>query len=268
MRSKEGTAMSFSKVIVITGASSGIGAELARQLAAQGHRLVLAARRREELEAVAERCGPETLAVVTDVRRRGDVEHLLERALDKRGQVDVWINNAGRGIARRVMDLTDEDVDEMMAVNLKSALYGMQVVVPHFMESGEGHLINVSSFLSRVPIATIRSVYSASKAALNSLTANLRMDLRQEFPNIHVSVVMPGVVTTEFASNALGEAPAVPPPPGALKAQSVEDVATAIANLIENPVPEIYTNPAAADVVRRYYDDVGAFEAGMGQAPR
>jgi short-subunit dehydrogenase len=267
MRSREDTGMSFSKVIVITGASSGIGAELARQLAVQGHHLVLAARRREELEAVAGQCGPETLAVVTDVRRRGDVEHLLERTLDKRGQVDVWVNNAGRGINRRVMELTDDDVDEMIAVNLKSALYGMQAIIPHFMESGEGHLINVSSFLSRVPLATIRSVYSASKAALNALTANLRMDLRQEFPNIHVSLVMPGLVATAFASNALGEAPAVPPLPGALKAQSVEDVATAIANLIENPVPEIYTNPAQANIVRRYYDDVGAFEAGFGQAP-
>jgi short-subunit dehydrogenase len=260
--------MSFCKVIVITGASSGIGAELARQLAAQGHKLVLAARRLEELEAVAEQCGPEALAVVTDVRRRGDVEHLRDRALDKRGQVDVWINNAGRGIARRVMNLTDDDVDEMMAVNLKSALYGMQTIVPHFMETGEGHLINVSSFLSRVPLATIRSAYSASKAALNSLTANLRMDLRQEFPNIHVSVVMPGVVTTEFASNALGEAPAVPPPPGAMKPQSVEEVAAAIVHLIENPVPEIYTNPASADIARRYYADVAAFEAGIGQPPR
>lgn len=260
--------MSISKVIVITGASSGIGAELARQLAAQGHKLVLAARRLEELEAVAGQCGPDTLAVVTDVRRRGDVEHLRDRALDKRGQIDVWINNAGRGIARRVMDLTDEDVDKMMAVNLKSALYGMQTIIPHFMETGEGHLINVSSFLSRVPLATIRSVYSASKAALNSLTANLRMDLRQEFPNIHVSVVMPGVVTTEFASNALGDAPPAPPPPGAMKPQSVEDVAAAIVKLIENPVPEIYTNPASADIARRYYADVAAFEAGMGQPPR
>ena len=259
--------MSSGKVIVVTGASSGIGAELARQLAAQGHRLVLAARRLEELEVVAAQCGPETLAVVTDVRRRGDVEHLLERALDKRGTVDVWINNAGRGIARRVMDLTDDDVDEMMAVNLKSAIYGMQVAVSHFMESGEGHLINVSSFLSRVPMSTIRSVYSASKAALSTLTANLRVDLRQEFPNIHVSLVMPGLVATEFAANSLGDAVPSTLPPGAMKPQSAEDVAAAIVNLIEHPVPEIYTNPASAAIVRRYYDDVGAFEAAMAGPP-
>ncbi len=254
-----------SKIIVITGASSGIGAELARQLAAQGHRLALAARREAELGEVASQCGPETLAVVTDVRRREDVERLRDRAIERFGHVDVWINNAGRGIGRPVLDLTDEDVDEIMAVNLKSALYGMQAIVPHFKERGTGHLVNVSSFLARVPLATIRSVYSASKAALNSLTANLRMDLRREYPNIHVSVVMPGLVATEFAGNALGRTPAVAPPPGVMKPQSAEEVAAAIVKLIDHPVPEIYTNPAQAEVARRYYEDVGAFEAGLAQ---
>ena len=256
-----------SKVIVITGASSGIGAELARQLAAQGHRLALAARRETELAAVASQCGPETLTVVTDVRRREDVERLRDRAIERFGHVDVWINNAGRGIGRPVLDLTDEDVDEIIAVNVKSALYGMQAIVPHFKERGEGHLVNVSSFLARVPMATIRSIYSAAKAALNSLTANLRMDLRREYPNIHVSVVMPGLVATEFAGNALGGTPAVAPPPGVMKPQSAAEVAAAIVNLIEHPVPEIYTNPTQAEVARRYYDDVGAFEAAMGQPP-
>jgi short-subunit dehydrogenase len=116
-------------------------------------------------------------------------------------------------------------------------------------------------------MATIRSIYSAAKAALNSLTANLRMDLRREYPNIHVSVVMPGLVATEFAGNALGGTPSVAPPPGVMKPQSAEDVAAAIANLIDHPVPEIYTNPAQAEVARRYYDDVGAFEAALGQPP-
>jgi short-subunit dehydrogenase len=259
--------MSDSKVIVITGASSGIGAELARQLAAQGHRLALAARREPELAAVASQCGPETLAMVTDVRRREDVERLRDRAIETFGHVDVWVNNAGRGIGRSVLDLTDEDVDEMMSVNLKSALYGMQAIVPHFKEREAGHLINVSSFLGRVPMASIRSVYSASKAALNSLTANLRMDLRREYPNIHISLVMPGLVATEFAGNALGGTPPVAPPPGVMKPQSAADVAAAIANLIDQPVPEIYTNPALAEIARRYYEDVGAFEAGFGPPP-
>ena len=254
--------MSVSKVIVITGASSGIGATLAKQLAPQGHRLVLAARREKELSEVAEQCGPEALAVVTDVTRRSDVERLRDRAIEKLGQVDVWINNAGRGIGKRVLDLTDEDVDEMITVNLKSALYGMQAILPHFVERGTGHLINISSFLGRVPMATVRSAYSAAKAALNSLTANLRMDLR-DHPGIHISLVMPGLVTTDFARNALGGTPTTAPPPGAMRPQTPEEAAAAIAKLIDHPVPEIFTNPALAEIARRYYEDVGAFEGGF-----
>jgi NADP-dependent 3-hydroxy acid dehydrogenase YdfG len=257
--------MSNSKVVVITGASSGIGAELARQLAARGHRLVLAARREKELGEVAAQCGSAALFVVADVRRRQDVEHLRDLALAVFGAVDVWVNNAGRGIGKRVLELTDEDFDEMIAVNLKSALYGMQAIVPHFKERGAGHVINVSSFLGRVPLATVRSIYSASKAALNSLTANLRMDLKRDFPGIHVSLVMPAMVLTEFPRNALGGTPPMTAPPGATtpKPQSAEEVAAAIAGVIENPVPEIYTNPASPAIARRYYEDVAAFEAGM-----
>jgi len=256
--------MNGSKVIVITGASSGIGAELARQLGVQKHRLVLAARREKELAEVARQSGTRTITVATDVTNRQDVEYLRDRAIDLFGEVDVWINNAGRGIGKKVMDLTDEDVDEIMSVNLKSALYGMQAIVPHFQQRGAGHLINVSSFLSRVPVATVRSIYSAAKAALNSLTANLRMDLRREYPGIHVSLVMPAVVLTDFAKNAIGGPPSGPPPASPMKPQTVEEVAAAIVRLIENPVAEIYTNPASPDLARRYFEDVAAFEAGLG----
>src|SRR5947209_1775591 len=195
-------------VTVITGASSGIGAALAKRLGRQGHRLVLGARRADALRAVASECR-DARAVVVDVTRRKDVERLRDEALSAFGAVDVWMNNAGRGINAPVLELTDEQFDEMMAVNVKSALYGMQSVIPHFKQRARGHLINVSSFLSRVPVATYRSAYNAAKAALNALTANLRMDLRREFPEIHVSLVMPGMVTTEFAHNALGGTPQV-----------------------------------------------------------
>src|SRR5687767_7418510 len=117
------------KVIVITGASAGIGAELARQAGEKGAKLVLAARRRPELEAVASRAGREAIAVVTDVTRRADMERLRDAALERFGRIDVWVNNAGRGITRPVSELTDEDLDAMMTDNVKSALYGMQVVL-------------------------------------------------------------------------------------------------------------------------------------------
>src|SRR5262245_10962913 len=113
------------KVIVITGASSGIGAALAQKLGARGSRLALSARRGPELAEVAARSGSEVLAVVADMTRRADVEHLRNEAIARFGHIDVWVNNAGRGIRRKVEDLTDDDIDEMINVNLKSALYGM-----------------------------------------------------------------------------------------------------------------------------------------------
>ncbi|HET9209702.1 MAG TPA: SDR family NAD(P)-dependent oxidoreductase [Thermoanaerobaculia bacterium] len=256
--------MEAGKVTVITGASGGIGAALARELGKAGHRLVLAARRQEELERVGREAGEGAVAVPTDVTRREEVERLRDRALETFGRIDVWVNNAGRGISKRVMELTDADLDEMMAVNVKSALYGMQAVVPHFQRRGSGHLINVSSFLGRVPLVPIRSAYNAAKAALNALTANLRVDLKAEYPGIHVSLVMPGIVTTEFARNALGAATAAGsayrPPASAAQPQTAEEVAAAIARLIEHPQAEIFTNPAQVPIARRYYEDIAAFE--------
>lgn len=252
-----------SKVVVVTGASAGIGAALAGRLGSLGCELVLAARRRPELEAVAEPLGDRALVVPTDVRRRVEVERLRDAAIARFGRVDVWVNNAGRGITRDVLEVTDDDLDEMMAINVKSALYGMQAIVPHFKERGEGHLINVSSFLGRVPLALPRSAYCAAKAALNSLTATLRMELRREFPGIHVSLVMPGVVTTEFAVNVLGDATLRAPGGPAYSAQSPEEVAGILADLLEHPRAEIFTNPDQVAIARRYGEDVEAFEAQM-----
>ncbi len=253
------------KVVVITGASSGIGAALARRMGKAGHALALGARRRNELEAVARGAGDRTVAVVTDVTRRREMERLRDEAIEAFGRVDVWVNNAGRGIFRKPLELTDAEVDEMMAVNLKSALYGMQAIVPHFKERGSGHVINVSSFLGRVPLVTFRSAYNAAKAAVNALTANVRMELREEYPEVHVSLVMPGVVDTDFHGNALG-APqgASPPSGGRVQAQSADEVAEQIVQLIARPVAELYTNPASAQIARRYYEDVEAFEGGGG----
>jgi short-subunit dehydrogenase len=255
------------KVVVITGASGGIGAALARRLGDEGMKLVLAARREAQLHEVERevktRGAAGTCAFPADVTRREDVLRLRDVAIDAFGHIDVWVNNAGRGISRNVLDLTDGELDEMIAVNVKSALYGMQAVVPHFIKRGRGQIINVSSFLGRVPVASFRSAYSAAKAALNSLTTNLRMDLR-EHPEIHVTLVMPGVVTTEFARNVVGEArPPMSAPlgPGAarMEPQTAEDVADAIARVIDDPKPEVYTNPASADAVRAFYADPGAF---------
>jgi short-subunit dehydrogenase len=250
--------------VVITGASRGIGAAIARELAGRGDNLVLAARTQEALEQVASASqNGRAHIVMADVTQRGDVERIRDEALRVFGHVDVWINNAGRGIVRPVLALSDEDVDEMIAINVKSTLYGMQVIAPHFMERGRGHIINMSSFLARVPVATPRSAYSAAKAALNSLTANVRVDLRRTYPGINVSLIMPGLVTTEFARHARGSTG--PTPPGAIgspmRPQTAEEVAAIVADVIDQPVPEIYTNPVSHTVAARYIADVALFES-------
>ena len=248
--------MDAAKHIVITGASSGIGAALAAHLSAGGHRLALAARREQALRDVAKRVGGAAV-VPTDVTKRGDVERLRDRAIAELGHVDVWVNNAGQGITKPVLELTDDDFDSMMTINVKSALYGMQAIVPHFVQRGRGHIVNVSSFLSRVPFATHRSAYNAAKAALNALTANARVDLARTHPGIAVTLVMPGIVTTDFQRNAVGGSPPLPP---STPSQTADEVAAVIVSAIEQPVAEVYTNPQQAGVALQYFKDVGAFE--------
>jgi len=235
---------------VITGASSGIGAALAELLGGKGARVVLVARREKELAAVALRSGSQALPVVADVTRRQDVERALETTLARFGHVDVWVNNAGRGITRLASELTDEDIDDMMRTNVKSVLYGMQAVLPHFRERGRGHIINVSSMLGRLPLAPFRSAYTAAKHAANALTASLRMELATAYPGITVSSVHPGVVATEFGTRALHGGPDSRQFAGA---QSAEEVAAVIAGLIERPRADVYTRPGAQQLVAGYY---------------
>ena len=250
------------KVIVITGASAGIGAALAELAVARGARVVLAARREADLAALATKLGDRALAVPTDVTRRADNEQLRDRALAAFGQIDVWVANAGRGISRLVSELTDEDIDDMIAVNLKSVLYGIQAVLPHFKQRKRGQLVAVSSGLARFPFAPQRSAYSASKAAVNLLVASLRGELRAEFPDIHATTVMPGIVATDFGKNARHGGIDNAKLPGA---QPVDEVAAVIAVVIEKPRAEVYTRPQMRELAARYFsaEDVAEIEKGF-----
>ena len=248
------------KVVVITGASAGIGAALAERLTGQGQSVVLVARRKAALDEVAARCAGRAHVIVADAGRRADVKRVVDETLARFGRLDVWVNNAGQGISRMPSQLTDEDVDEMIRQNVKSALYGMQVVLPHFQSRGRGHIINVSSMLGRVPFATQRSAYSAAKHALNALTASLRMDLRRTHPDIHVSTVSPGVVATEFGVKALGGGVDSRRIPGA---QTVEEVAEVLLDVVRRPRADVYTRPGMREMVARYFaaEDMAEVEA-------
>lgn len=242
------------RVVVITGASAGIGAALAEQLGQAGDAVVLVARRREELLAVAARAGQRALAIVADVSSRAEVRRVVAESLARFGRIDVWVNNVGRGITRVPSALTDEDLDEIMRVNVKSALYGMQEVLPHFKERNAGQIINISSMLGRIPFATIRSAYGAAKHFLNALTANLREELQQSHPGIQVTLVSPGVVRTEFGVNSIGGGPDSRLNPDS---QSAEEVAAVIAGVIAAPRPDIYTRAGARQRVVGYYSATG-----------
>jgi NAD(P)-dependent dehydrogenase (short-subunit alcohol dehydrogenase family) len=238
------------KVVVITGASSGIGAALATLLASRGARVALLARRQAELEAIAARCGGDALVIVADVSRRDEVRRAVRESIAHFGHVDVWVNNAGRGISVMPTQLTDDDIHEMMQVNVMSAFYGMQEILPHFIARGEGHIINISSMLGRVPFAIIRSAYSASKHFLNALTAMFRMEIREKHPGIQVSLVSPGVVATDFGLSARGGGPdsrALP------NAQPVGEVAEVIASVIETRKVDVYTIPQGQQAIANYY---------------
>ncbi len=143
----------------------------------------------------------------------------------------------------------------MMRVNVKSALYGMQEVLPHFKARNAGHVINVSSILGRIPFAVIRSAYCASKHYLNALTIMMRDEVRETHPGIEFSLVSPGVVATEFGKSALHGGPLsrqMPDP------QSAEDVASVIAGVIESRQADVYTRPGMSGRVASYYASIGA----------
>ena len=240
--------------VVITGASSGIGSELARQLAAEGARVVLVARRADALHEVAKRCGDEALPLVADVTRRDEVQRVVRESIARFGHVDVWVNNAGRGITRPVSQLTDEDVDDMVRVNVKSALYGMQEILPHFIQRGTGQIINVSSMLGRVPMASFRSAYNGAKHFLNAITANLRDELRGQYPGITVSLVSPGVVATEFGVNAAYGGPDSRTLP---MSQPVEEVAEVIERVIDTRAEDVYTRRGMRQMAIDYFHALG-----------
>jgi NAD(P)-dependent dehydrogenase (short-subunit alcohol dehydrogenase family) len=239
--------------ILITGASGGIGAALAEHLTARGDMVAVVARRREALLEVVGRCHERAIGIVGDMTDRDAVRRAIDETLGHFGELDVLVNNVGRGITRKPSELSDDDIDEMMRVNVKSALYGMQESLPYFRERGRGHVINVSSMLARIPSAIIRSAYSASKHYLNALTTNFRMEIQYKHPGIQYSLVMPGVVATEFGVNAMHGGPdsrTLPSP------QAADEVAHIIAQVIDSRVGEAYTRPEHEQAVAAYYASV------------
>lgn len=190
------------KIIVITGASSGLGEAAARLLAAEGATVVLGARRVERIEALAAeltQAGGRAFALATDVTRREQVQALIDTAVERYGRVDVLLNNAGLMPSSPLDRLKVEDWERMIDVNIKGVLYGIAAALPHMQRQQAGHIINVSSVAGH-KVRAGGAVYSATKHAVRALSEGLRQEVKPW--NIRTTVISPGAVATELPDSA------------------------------------------------------------------
>lgn len=181
-------------IVIITGASSGIGAVTARELARQGATVVLAARREDQLRTLAaeiERLGGKSLVVPTDVTRLDHIDHLIQTTIDTYGRIDVLINNAGIGAGKTAATSSDDEMQQVITVNLVAPVRAVRAVVPHMRRLGGGLIINIGSVAGEVGTT---SLYSATKFGLRGLSDSLRRELRPY--KIDVVLIAPGFVRT------------------------------------------------------------------------
>lgn len=193
------------KVVAITGASSGIGEATALLLAAQGAKVVLGARGPERLAALAARiaaAGGKVAYSPTDVRRRADVDNLVQLATSRYGQLDVLISNAGVMPISPLDDLRVSDWEDMVDVNLKGVLYGIAAALPLFRRQGFGHFINTASTAAHKTVPN-QADYSATKFAVRALSEGLRQEAGE---HLRVTVISPGFVHTNFADGVTNPA--------------------------------------------------------------
>ena len=186
------------KIVVVTGASSGLGEATARLLSAQGATVVLGARRADRLQLLAkdlEARGGKALALTTDVTRREQVKALVDSAVQTYGRIDVMINNAGLMPQAPLERLKVDEWDRMIDVNIKGVLYGIAAALPHMQRQKAGHFINVSSVAGH-RVGPGFAVYAATKYAVRALSEGLRQEVKPY--NIRTTVISPGAVATEL----------------------------------------------------------------------
>jgi short-subunit dehydrogenase len=190
------------KTVLITGASSGIGAAAARTFAEAGAHVVLAARTAEALNELAASLPGQPLVQPTDMSDAAQVNALIARTLAERDRLDILINNAGIGLRGPLATLDPADLERILAVDVFGPLYATQAAIPAMRQQGRGQIINVSSVLGVLPLPGVGG-YAAAKAMLESLSATLRMELHGS--GIAVTTLRPSTTRTPFASRRLGQ---------------------------------------------------------------
>lgn len=216
------------QVVAITGASAGIGAASAEALLARGAKVALGARRIDRLEATVAKSDGNAVAVEMDVRDPEGSRRLVDAALSTFGRLDAIVANAGIGAYGGIMDLTDDQLAEMMDINVAGTVWPIRAAVPHFLEKGEGDIVIVAS-VAGLRGAGDEAVYAATKFAQVGLAGGLDRELRDK--NIRVSTICPGGTATEFAIGA-GRTPDMP---GLAKMMRPENIADAIVTVLSQP---------------------------------
>lgn len=226
------------KSIVITGASSGIGRATALEFARKGHKLALAARRKDALEELVKECervGGEAFFIALDVRNEEEVYDLAKQAYDKYGRLDVWVNNAAVAMMGPFEETPMEDIKRLLDINLMGYFYGARAALRYFRKQGSGTLINLSSIvgLNGQPYSI---AYTTSKAAIRGMSLCLQQEYAEE-ENIHICTVLPATIDTPLfnsSANYMGrEIKAMEP------IVDAQEVADEIVKLVDHPKPEV-----------------------------
>jgi NADP-dependent 3-hydroxy acid dehydrogenase YdfG len=237
------------KVVVITGASSGIGEATALVLAGRGAKVVLGARGADRLQGLAARiaaAGGEAAYARTDVKRRTDLSDLVTLACERYGKLDVLVNNAGIGPISPLDDLRVEEWEEMIDINIKGVLYGIAAALPVFRKQGFGHFINTASTAGHKTVPN-QAVYSGTKFAVRAISEGLRQEAGDK---LRVTIISPGFVRTDFVESVTNlELKAQLTASRDKFAMPPDAIARAIAFAIEQPadvdVNEIVVRPTA-----------------------
>jgi short-subunit dehydrogenase len=251
------------KVVVVTGASMGIGAAIAKVFADHGAGIVLLSRDVSRGEAARQRVGhaEKTLALACDVRHREEIDRALAQTLEKFGRVDVWVSNAGIGIRDFVAEMDIAACRELFDTNFFGALACLQAVVPAMRKAGGGTIVNVSSVAGHIPVPYM-GAYSASKFALNAIGKAARLELKRD--NINVLTVCPGYVQTDFGThvvtNKVGNVR-----PQSIKGISVERVAHATYDGYRKRKREVIVPWTMTPMVKLYQLLPGIVEWAMGR---
>ncbi|MCH9030879.1 MAG: SDR family oxidoreductase [candidate division Zixibacteria bacterium] len=186
------------KTVVVTGASMGIGAAIAQEFSSDGANVVLTARKESRLKVVAKSLGGKSLCVKADVSKRADIKRIISAARKKFGEIDFWINNAGVGVHKSILETSEKEYDVIMDTNVRAVFYSFQELLPLLKKQGHGHIISISSSVTRVGIPNV-AVYSASKGALNLLSESVANEVRND--GIKISILSPASTETGLMRN-------------------------------------------------------------------